>query len=330
MVASLALALAGCSLTGEQPQEVTETTSGQIADDLIQASLRVADDLSSFPALTTVGCSQNLPSDDADLLAAAGSPTSTCGLGLFKADQLLRFSQELLGDWMRTVLFTEDDARDRTADAIAEISDTRIRISAAIGECDRTVEQTSRCVEGIEAFAAFIVTSALAATELRDAVDSARSSTQTSNEDGARPDSATDIPSTMPLAEAGALYLEAICPLNAALNVYREQWERDASESPAAEQPDESTRNAALDVTATALRARELLRFPVRPWPDAIESDVSLVVEALETDAAWYRSVGEARIWDEVPDFPEEAKDRTSSERIRAYLGLPSMGSCPD
>ena len=132
-------------------------------------------------------------------------------------------------------------------------------------------------------------------------------------------------PEELTVSAAGARYLEAVCPVNAAWDGVDVELDRVKLLVSRGEQPDTAGVAAALDkLGAESLAAAEILDDPAVAWPAAAADSIAGVRETLTADAeqaAAVATLGAAELagyrWEGSGEIATSAAD------TRAALGLP-------
>lgn len=319
-------ALYGCSSTPVDSRESDSRSSRAASVELVEATHTVMSRLSDFSAQPSVDCALNVESPDADIRIASGSPTSTCGVSLFREEQILRLATELLLDWLSTEAFDDQSLRSQTADDLVTIDGVRRQLNAAVESCDATALDEPRCSVGLEAHAAYITVALSATHALRRALD-ADSTNSMGRDDEDQPASSPES-EHMTYQSAAQFYLDVICPTNETLD----QLNRSVATDPSRGDPSSLIPRAVLEAASAVIEAsdesaRQLSAPPAR-WPAEIEADLGIVIADLRSMSAYFSTYSTASTWDNIPNPPAALYDVSASQRVRAFLGLPLEGQC--
>jgi hypothetical protein len=166
--------------------------------------------------------------------------------------------------------------------------------------------------------------------------DTAASAAVSSAPPSATPDASpsptpSPTPSEWPKTEAGAYYLQAICPINAAWDrldtLYRKQNAAFARVT-----------TAARVLIRTDRKGTRMLYGPPVPWPGAVADDVRLIAEDNLREVHWANNFvtadGDADrldVWKSDSSTDRELTQVSRAvEHLRLMLGLPRGGTCPE
>lgn len=132
-------------------------------------------------------------------------------------------------------------------------------------------------------------------------------------------------------AEAGRVYLDAVCPANDASDTfYRVIW-RGRKTIPWAElnrRMPEVRRLSKAFGRATARGSRQLFSPPAA-WPSDVDSLVTRIANTYAKESYWLMAMAEAttgREWDRYWTRYGKIRSGTASAEVRARLGLPPNG----
>lgn len=133
----------------------------------------------------------------------------------------------------------------------------------------------------------------------------------------------------MSKAEAGAVFLDVTCKVNAAVDKFTSSgdpfWTQDGNPDRV---PQDSARAAAREAVPVFSQAITSLQQPGGAWPDSVSDDIAVVLQDLKKEVAYFEAVAEADTWGDV-DYPDVSV--STYARIRDELGLPppdGSGGC--
>ncbi len=132
----------------------------------------------------------------------------------------------------------------------------------------------------------------------------------------------------MSKAEAGAVYLDAICKINAATDkLYSSGDPFLTGDSNPDLVPLDSTREAAREAVPAFSEAIASLQQAGGAWPDSVSDDIAVVLQGLEQEVVYFEALTEAATWGDVT-YPDTSV--SAFARIRDELGLPPAGDVGD
>lgn len=133
----------------------------------------------------------------------------------------------------------------------------------------------------------------------------------------------------MSKAEAGALYLDVICAINAASDkLFYSGDPFIAGDSNPDLVPQNSARAAAREAVLVFSQAIMSLQQPGGAWPDSVSDDIAVALGVLEAEVAYFEAISEAATWGDVGDYPDLSA--STFARIRNELGLPPSAAGDD